>query len=216
MSQTEKSTNSMRVMIVDDHLVTRVGIAALINAQSDMTVVAEAANGHKALEHCARLRPDVILMDLEMPEMDGIAAIRAILRQHREARILVVSEFEGDGDIERALRAGARGYLFKNVQPEELMKAIRAVYKGEEYLSYSALKALKDSRQYEALSPRELDVLALIRDGQSNKEIAQALHISEFTIKNHVRNILAKLNVPDRTAAVTLAIDRGLIRKCEN
>lgn len=203
-------------MIVDDHLVTRLGIAALINAQSDMTVVTEAANGREALEHCARLRPDVILMDLEMPEMDGIAAIRAILKQHQEARILVVSEFEGDGDIERALRAGARGYLFKDVQPDELTKAIRAIYRGEEYLTYSALKKLKDSRQYEELSPRELDVLTLIRDGQSNKEIADTLHISEFTIKNHVRNILSKLNVPDRTAAVTLAIDRGLIRKCEN
>ncbi len=208
----EQTPSPIRLMIVDDHLVTRLGAVMMLNGYPDMIVVGEASNGRDAISQYAVLRPDVTLMDLRMPDLDGIQAIREILRADRDARILVMTVFEGDADIERALKAGARGYLFKDILPDELIKAVRTVHRGEEYLTWTALKKLRDSRQYEALSPRELDVLRLLGTGGGNREIAHRLRLSEFTVKNHVRNILAKLGVEDRTAAVALALERGLLR----
>lgn len=201
----------IRVMVVDDHLVTRLGTTMMLSAHSDLVVIAEAATGREAIARYEQHRPDVTVMDVRMPDLDGIEAIRRIRNADHAARILVMTVYEGDADIDRALKVGACGYVFKDVLPDELVDAIRTIHRGNEYLSATALKKLRENRHYEALTPRELDVLRLLGQGRSNREISLQLNLSEFTVKNHVRNILGKLCVEDRTGAVALAIERGLI-----
>jgi two-component system NarL family response regulator len=202
---------AIRILIAEDHLIARVGVKTIINAQPDMTVVAEAANGLQAVELFRKHRPDVSLMDVRMPGMGGVEAIVAIRAEFPDASIIALSTYGGDEDIRRALQAGARAYLTKDVLHDELIRAIQAVRAGGNYLPPGVAAALESSALPAALSAREAEVLALIVKGQGNKQIAYQLGIAEHTVKNHVKNILSKLSVDDRTQAATAAIQRGII-----
>jgi DNA-binding NarL/FixJ family response regulator len=201
----------IRILIAEDHLIARVGVKTIINTQPDMTVVAEAANGLQAVELFRKQRPDVTLMDVRMPGMSGVEAIIAIRAEFADASIIALSTYGGDEDIRRALQAGARAYLTKDVLHDELIRAIQAVHSGGNYMSPGVAAALESSALPAALSAREAEVLALIVKGQGNKQIAYQLGIAEHTVKNHVKNILSKLSVDDRTQAATAAIQRGII-----
>jgi DNA-binding NarL/FixJ family response regulator len=205
------SGTPIRVLIAEDHLIARVGVKTIINTQPDMQVVAEAANGAQAVELFRKHRPDVSLMDVRMPEMSGVEATRRIRAEFPEAAIIALSTYGGDEDVRRALQAGARTYLTKDVLHDELIRAIHAVYAGENYLSPDVAAALESTVSPASLSAREAEVLALIVKGQGNKQIAYALGIAEHTVKNHVKSILSKLSVDDRTQAATAAIQRGII-----
>jgi DNA-binding NarL/FixJ family response regulator len=201
----------IRILVAEDHLVARVGVTALLNMQPEMKVVAEAANGRETVAQYRIHRPDVALLDMRMPEMSGVEAAIAIRSEFPNARMIALTTYGGDGDVRRALNAGIAGYLTKDVLHEELLKAIRAVHRGEKYLP-AAIRALLDAHApQDELSARELDVLRLIVRGHANKEIAWQLGIAEETAKNHVKKILSKLNVQDRTQAATMAIERGLV-----
>ena len=201
----------LRIMVVDDHYLVRVGLSSIITLEADMTVCAEAATGEQAVAMFRAEQPHVTLMDLRLPGMSGIEATRAILREFADARIIVLSTYAADEEIHVALQAGAIGYLVKTVQPEELILTIRKAVSGERHISaeVSARLAARSPRSH--LSPRELDVLRLVVGGRRNKEIASALDITEGTVKIHVSNILIKLGVSDRTEAVTVALQRGII-----
>ncbi len=201
----------IRILIAEDHLIARVGVKAIINAQPDMKVVAEAVNGMQAVELYRKHRPDVTLMDVRMPGMSGVEATIAIRGEFADAHIIALSTYGGDEDIRRALQAGARSYLTKDVLGEELIRAIHAVHAGGKYLPAGVAAALESSALPAGLSAREMEVLALIVKGQGNKQIAFQLGIAEHTVKNHVKNILSKLSVDDRTQAATAAIQRGII-----
>jgi DNA-binding NarL/FixJ family response regulator len=203
--------NPIRIVIAEDHLIARVGVKTILNTQPDMTVVGEAANGMQALELYRKLRPDVTLMDVRMPVLSGVDAIIAIRAEFADASIIALSTYGGDEDIRRALQAGARAYLTKDVLHDELIRAIHAVSVGEQYLPASVSAALASSTLPAGLSAREMEVLALIVKGSGNKQIAYQLGIAEHTVKNHVKNILNKLSVDDRTQAATAAIQRGII-----
>ena len=203
--------NPIRIVIAEDHLIARVGVKTILNMQPDMTVVGEAANGVQALDLYRTLRPDVTLMDVRMPVLSGVDAIIAIRAEFPDASIIALSTYGGDEDIRRALQAGARAYLTKDVLHDELIRAIHAVRDGEEYLPASVSAALASSTLPAGLSAREMEVLALIVKGRGNKQIAYQLGIAEHTVKNHVKNILSKLTVDDRTQAATAAIQRGII-----
>ena len=203
--------NPIRIAIAEDHLIARVGVKTILNTQPDMTVVGEAANGTQALELYRKHRPDVTLMDVRMPVMNGVEAIVAIRAEFADARIIALSTYGGDEDIRRALQAGARAYLTKDVLHDELIRAIHAVHAGGKYLPASVSAALESSTLPAGLSAREMEVLALIVKGLGNKQIAYQLGIAEHTVKNHVKNILSKLSVDDRTQAATAAIQRGII-----
>jgi DNA-binding NarL/FixJ family response regulator len=203
--------NPIRIVIAEDHLIARVGVKTIINTQPDMTVVGEAANGTQAVELYRKHRPDVTLMDVRMPVMNGVEAIVAIRAEFADARIIALSTYGGDEDIRRALQAGARAYLTKDVLHDELIRAIHAVHAGGKYLPASVSAALESSTLPAGLSAREMEVLALIVKGLGNKQIAYQLGIAEHTVKNHVKNILSKLSVDDRTQAATAAIQRGII-----
>ncbi len=190
-------------------MIARAGLRAIITAQPDMVVVAEASNGEQALSLTRQHRPDVILMDMRMPVMDGFAALTILRQEFSNARVAALSTFGGDGDIRRAMRAGAKAYLTKDVLPDELIGAIRAIHSGERYLPESVLATL--AAEAPRLSSRELDVLRLVARGYSNKRIAHELKIAEDTAKNHVKSILKKLEADDRTQAATEAIQRGII-----
>jgi DNA-binding NarL/FixJ family response regulator len=205
------SGTPIRVLIAEDHLIARVGVKTIINTQPDMQVVAEAANGAQAVELFRKHRPDVSLMDVRMPEMSGVEATQRIRAEFPEAAIIALSTYGGDEDVRRALQAGARTYLTKDVLHDELIRAIHAVYAGENYLSPDVAAALESTVSPASLSAREAEVLALIVKGQGNKQIAYALGIAEHTVKNHVKSILSKLSVDDRTQAATAAIQRGII-----
>ncbi len=205
------STHRIRILIAEDHLIARAGIAAIVNAQPDMTVAGEAIHGQQAVEMYARLLPDVTLMDVRMPVMSGIEAAAAIRAAHPHARIIAISTFSGDDDIRRAILAGVQSYLTKDVLHDDLLRAIRAVYSGERYLPPFVAAALANQLPRPDLSAREIEVLTLIVDGLSNKQIGYALNIAEYTVKNHVKKILSKLDVEDRTQAATAAIQRGII-----
>jgi two-component system NarL family response regulator len=202
---------AIRIMIVDDHPVVREGLAAIINKQSDMAVAAEAGDGKKAIELFRTYHPDVSLMDLRLPVMSGVEAITAIRKEHPSARIIVLTTYDGDEDIYRALQAGAQGYLLKGMCREELLEAIRAVHAGLRRIPSPVATKLADRMGGSDLTPRELEVLKLIAKGKSNKEVASELAITEATVKGHVNNILSKLGVSDRTQAVTSALQRGIV-----
>jgi DNA-binding NarL/FixJ family response regulator len=196
---------------VDDHPLLREGIAALIGIQSDMQVIGEASNGREAIEQFRTHHPDITLMDLQMPEMSGIDAIGAIRGEFPDARIIVLTTHAGDFQISRALKAGARGYLLKDMLRQELLETIRAVHAGQKRLSSEAAVEIAEHATDDVLTPREIDVLRLIAKGNANKEIAGHLLLNEETVKGHVKNILAKLGVHDRTHAVTIGLKRGII-----
>jgi DNA-binding NarL/FixJ family response regulator len=201
----------IRVLSVDDHPLLREGIAALIGIQSDMQLIGEASNGREALEQFRTHHPDVTLMDLQMPEMSGIDTISAIRGEFPDARIIVLTTHAGDFHISRALKAGARGYLLKDMLRQELLETIRAVHAGQKRLSSEAAAEIAEHATDDVLTPREIDVLRLIAKGNANKEIAGQLSLNEETVKGHVKNILAKLGVHDRTHAVTIGLKRGII-----
>jgi DNA-binding NarL/FixJ family response regulator len=201
----------IQVLSVDDHPLLREGIAALIGNQTDMRVVAEASNGREALELFRKHRPDITLMDLQMPEMNGIDAMSSIRGEFPDARIIVLTTHAGDVQVSRALKAGARAYLLKGSLRKELLETIRAVHAGQKRLSSEVAAELAEHASDDALTPREVDVLRLIAGGNANKEVAAKLSLTEETVKSHVRNVLAKLGANDRTHAVAKAIKRGII-----
>lgn len=202
----------IRILIAEDHLIARVGIETILNTQADMSVVAEAANGAEAVDLHRSHHPDVTLIDMRMPIMDGGQAIATICSESPDARIIALSTYTGDEEIRRALSAGARGYLTKDVPHDELIHAIHVIHRGETYLSPPAVTALQAGNKSRRLSGREIDVLSCIAKGLPNKRIAFELRITEHTVKNHVQSILEKLGAADRTEAATIAIQRGIIR----
>jgi len=202
---------SIRILMVDDHPLVREGIGRQIELESDMTLVAEASNGREAIQQFRAHRPDVTLMDLQMPEMGGLDALIAIRNEFPEARILVLTTYKGDVQIMRALKAGARGYLLKNSLNKELLGAIRAVHAGKKALSAEASVEVAEHATDDPLTPAELRVLRLIADGKSNKEIAAQLSVSEETVKGQVRNVLSKLGANDRTHAAMIGVARGMV-----
>jgi two-component system, NarL family, response regulator len=204
-------SEKIRILVAEDHLVARVGVSTIVNMQPDMTVVAEASNGQQALELFRKHRPDVTLLDLRMPGMGGVEAATAIRAEFPAARMIALTTYGGDEDIRRALAAGVLAYLTKDVLHDELLKAIRAVNEGRTYLPAAVAAALAAQLPRPDLSAREVQVLELIVQGLPNKQIAYTLNIAEHTVKNHVKNILSKLGVQDRTQAATAAIQRGII-----
>ena len=204
-------TQPIRVLVVDDHPVVRQGIAALMSTEPDMSLVGEAATGREALQQYRIHRPDITLMDLQMPEMSGFDAISAILAESPGARIIVLTTYVGDVQVLRALRAGARGYLLKNSVHNELVETIRAVHAGRKSLSPEASFQLAEHATDEALTPGEIRILRLIAEGDANKEIAAKLSLTEGTVKGQVRNIISKLGAKDRTQAAMIAMKRGII-----
>jgi DNA-binding NarL/FixJ family response regulator len=206
-----KDAGKIRVLCVDDHPVVRDGIAAIINLQPDMVLAGAAATGGEALERFFELRPDVALVDLQLPDMSGFDLIRKIKDKSPNARIIVLSSHEGDVDIQRALEAGAQGYVAKGIVRGELLETIRSVHAGKRRLPAAVAQKLAEHMADEPISARELEVLSLMAAGKRNKEIASELSIAEDTVKMHVRNILSKLQVNDRTEAVTIALRRGII-----
>jgi DNA-binding NarL/FixJ family response regulator len=206
-----KDGGKIRVLCVDDHPIVRDGIAAVINLQRDMTLVGAAATGSEALERFFAARPDIALVDLQLPDMSGFDLIQKIKDKSPNARIIVLSSHEGDVDIQRALEAGAQGYVVKGIIREELLETIRSVHAGKRRLPAAVAQKLAEHMADEPISPRELEVLSLMAAGRRNKEIAGQLSIAEDTVKMHVRNILSKLQVNDRTEAVTIALRRGII-----
>jgi DNA-binding NarL/FixJ family response regulator len=201
----------IRILAVDDHALLRKGIAALIGAEPDMKLVAEASNGREAIAEFKKHRPDVTLMDLQMPEMSGIECIIAIRSDCPNARIIVLTTYPGDVQVLRALKAGARGYLLKGQVNRDLPDAIRAVHAGHKRIPPEIALELAEHTAEDDLSAREIEVLRLIASGNANKEIAHKLGIAEETVKSHVTSILAKLHANDRTHAVTTALKRGII-----
>jgi DNA-binding NarL/FixJ family response regulator len=206
-----KDTRKIRVLCVDDHPVVRDGLEAIINLQPDMISAGAAATGGEALARFLELRPDMTLVDLQLPDMSGFDLIKKIRDKSPNARIIVLSSYEGDVDIQRALEAGALGYVVKGIVREELLETIRSVHAGKRRLPAAVAQKLAEHMTDEPISPRELDVLSLMAAGKRNKEIAGELSIAEDTVKMHVRNILSKLQVNDRTEAVTIALRRGII-----
>ncbi len=205
------SSPDIRIVLADDHSVVRMGLAALISTEPGMTVVGQAADGHEAVELYRRLKPDILLTDLLMPRLSGTEAVSAIRTEFPGARILVLSTSDGDDDIYRALQAGAAGYILKSSPGEELIPAIRAILRGEKWIPPEVARRLASRVMREELSPREIQALKELARGSSNREIAIALNITEHTAKAHLKNILAKLPARDRTEAVTVAIQRGII-----
>jgi DNA-binding NarL/FixJ family response regulator len=204
-------TEPIRILVVDDHKIVRQGIVALLNTVPDLKVIAEAADGQEAIEIHRLHKPDVTLMDLRLPKMGGADAITRIRQEHPAARIIVLTTFDGDEDIFRALQAGAKGYLLKGMDIDELTEAIRSVYAGKSRIPAAVAEKLADRMGGPALTSRELEVLKRIVAGRSNKEIAQDLIISEATVKTHINSILSKLGVSDRTQAATSALQRGIV-----
>jgi len=203
--------NVIRVLAADDHPLLREGIAGLVASQPDMELVGEAANGREAIEQFRKHHPDITLMDLQMPELNGVDAMSAIRAEFPEARIIVLTTYAGDVQVMRALKAGARAYLLKGLLRKELLDTIRAVHAGQKRVPPGVAAGIAEHATDDALTAREIDVLRLISGGNANKEIAAQLSITEETVKGHVKNILAKLGANDRTHAVTIGIKRGII-----
>ena len=201
----------IRVLVVDDHPLLRQGIAALIGAESDVALAGACSSGREAIQLFSKLRPDVTLMDLQMPEMGGLDAMIAIRREFPDARVVILTTYTGDAQIVRALKAGAAGYLAKDAVPEELIDTIRSVHAGRKTVSPQVAVQLATHAMDDPLTPAETDVLRLIAAGNTNKLIGDQLHITEDTVKARVKNILSKLGAHDRTHAVTIALKRGII-----
>jgi len=201
----------IRILVVDDHPLLRQGIAGLVGDQSDMSLVAEASDGREAIQQFRAHRPDVALMDIQMPDMNGLDAIIAIRNEFPEARIIVLTTYTGDVQVLRALKAGARGYLLKNSLHKELLETIRAVHAGKKALSPEASYQLAEHATDDALTPAEIAVLRLIAEGNANKQIADQLSVTEETVKGRVKSILSKLGANDRTHAAMIGLKRGII-----
>jgi DNA-binding NarL/FixJ family response regulator len=202
--------NGIRILVVDDHPVVREGVEALVRRQRDMRIVAQAANGREAIEQFREHRPDVTLMDLQMPEMNGLDALIALRGEFPQARVIVLTTYVGDVQVLRAIKAGALAYLLKNALHKELLDTIRAVHAGKKYISPDASFELAEHASDAALTPAEVRVLRFIAEGDSNKEIATHLSVSEDTVKGQVRNILSKLGAKDRTHAAMIGVKRGI------
>jgi DNA-binding NarL/FixJ family response regulator len=208
-------SETIRLLIADDHPVVRDGLRAMLDTQPDIDVVGEAGTGAEALSMVRSLRPDLVLMDLQMPELDGASATEQIRAEHEDVQVVVLTTYDTDADISRAVEAGATGYLLKDARREDLFNAVRLAAQGESVLSPGvASRVLGRMRApaEEALSSREIEVLGAVARGLSNREVARELHVSEATIKTHLLHVFAKLGVDDRTAAVTVALERGIIR----
>jgi DNA-binding NarL/FixJ family response regulator len=201
----------IRVLVVEDHNVVRQGLVALLNVVEGLTVVGEAADGLEAIEQYRKHQPDVTLMDLRLPRMGGVEAIQHIRQETPQARVIVLTTYDGDEDIYRALKAGARAYLLKGMTSEDLVTTIRAVQAGKSHIPPAIAERLAERMGSEDLTPREFEVLNEIVHGKSNKEIASALNVSEATVKTHINSLLGKLGVTDRTQAATAALQRGIV-----
>ena len=201
----------IRVLSVDDHHLLREGIATIMSHQSDMVLVAQAASGKEAIQQYREHKPDVTLMDLRLPDISGIDALIAIRTEFPEARIIMLTTFEGDVEIQRALEAGARGYLLKNMPPSELVQAIRHVHAGKKRLPPELAAQLAEHMGDDSLTPREVEVLKHVANGNRNRDIAEHLFISEETVKVHIKHIMDKLGAKDRTQAIAIAVRRGII-----
>jgi DNA-binding NarL/FixJ family response regulator len=204
-------TIAIRILVVDDHPVVRQGVAGLVGGQPDMTIVGQASNGREAIQQFRAHHPDIVLMDLQMPEMNGLDALMAIRDETPEARIIMLTTYAGDAQVLRAIKAGARGYLLKSALHRELLETIRAVHTGKKSLSAEASYELAEHAGDDTLTPAEVRVLRLIAEGNANKEIAEHLSVSEETVKGQVRNILSKLGAKDRTHAAMIGLKRGII-----
>jgi two-component system, NarL family, response regulator len=203
----------VRIVVADDHTVVRMGLVAMIHTEPDLEVVGEAEDGGQALELYRKLRPDILLLDLRMPVMDGVAVTETVCREDPAAHVIVLTTYEGDEEVYRALDAGARAYLLKrNTLGENMLAAIRAVHAGQRYVPIAVAKILAERIHRSELTPRELEVLNAVAGGMSNKRIADLMSLSEGTVKIHVSNILSKLEASDRTEAVTVALRRGILR----
>ena len=212
MSQHEnRTTVAVRILIADDHPAVRAGLAAVILSEDDLVVAAQAENGEQAVALYWEHQPDVVLMDLRMPVLGGVEAIRRITGEFPEARVLALTTYQGDGDVRRALDAGARGYLLKHMLMTEVIAAIRAVHAGEWVIPPAVAAGLAQHPQHSGLTPRELEVMELVAKGLSNKEMALAIGRTEETVKIHLKSIYAKLKVGHRTEAVRVALSRGLV-----
>jgi len=205
------ASSQIRILAVDDHALVRDGIAGLIGVQPDMVVVGEASNGREAIQQFRMLHPDITLMDLQMPEMNGIEALIAIRNEFSDAKVIVLTTYAGDVQILRALKAGAQGYLLKNTLHKELLETIRAVHAGKKMLSPEASYEIAEHAMDDTLTPAEVAVLRLIAAGNANKQIADRLSITEETVKSRVKNILSKLGANDRTHAAMIGLKRGII-----
>jgi DNA-binding NarL/FixJ family response regulator len=206
---------TIKILMADDHPVVRAGIRGMLETQPDFEVIAEAENGREALDQTSKHKPDVVLLDLRMPEMDGVEAIGKIKENHPDIHILVLTTYDTDADIVRAVEAGATGYLLKDAPREELFRAVRATARGETVLAPPVAARLMSKVRDKgdtALTAREIDVLMLVARGANNQDVGEKLHISTATVKSHLLQIYQKLGVSDRTAAVTTAIERGIIR----
>jgi DNA-binding NarL/FixJ family response regulator len=205
------NNDKIKVMVVDDHPLMRVGVASIVNARSDMSVVAQTGTGEEAVTLFQKHKPDVTLMDLRLPGISGVDAIRSIRKFHSLARFVVLTTYEGDADIHQALEAGAQGYIIKGMPYQTLVDAVHRVHRGERFLPPPVARALASRMPDSDLSAREREVLSLLASGKSNKDIASHLGITEATVKCHVSAILLRLNVSDRTEAVVTALQRGLV-----
>ncbi|MBD1864500.1 MULTISPECIES: response regulator transcription factor [Trichocoleus] len=201
---------AIRVLIIDDHAIVRQGLVAMIDNQPDMTLVGQAGNGQEAIDQYRQLQPDVTLMDLRMPQVSGVDATMAICAEFAHAHIIILTTYDGDEDIYRGLRAGAKGYLLKDAEPEELLSAIHVVHRGQQYIPAHVGAKLAQRINHRELSDRELEVLQLVAQGMSNLQISAALNIAESTVKSNINHILSKLGAKDRTQATIIALKRGI------